>query len=49
MKEGQAKEGQAEGQVRKGRVVYLRVAQVIPVMRQVCCATVSTTLIEQLM
>jgi len=38
------KEGQAEG-----RVIHLRVAQVIPVTRQVCCASVSTTVIEKLM
>jgi len=56
-KEGQAKEGQAKGQAEgqvkegqaKGRAVHLRVTQVIPVMRQVCCATVSTTVIEELM
>ena len=47
-KEGQAKEGQAKGQA-EGRAVHLRVTQVIPVMRQVCCATVSTTVIEELM
>ena len=56
-KEGQAKEGQAKGQAEgqvkegqaKGRAVHLRVTQVIPVTRQVCCATVSTTVIEELM
>jgi len=43
-KEGRVKEGQA-----KGRVVYLREAQVIPVTREVCFAAVSTTVIEKLM
>jgi len=55
MKEGQAegrvqnrvKNGQAEGQA-KGRMVHLRVTRVIPVTRQVCCATESTTVIEKL-
>jgi len=50
--EGRVKEGQAEGQVKEGqaegRVIHLRVAQVIPMTREVCCATVSTTVIEKL-
>jgi len=45
--QGRVKNGQAEGQA-KGRVVHLRVTRVIPVTRQVCCATESTTVIEKL-
>jgi len=51
--QGHTKEGQAEGYAKegrvKGRVFYLREAQVISVTREVCCAAVSTTVIEKLM